>query len=79
MAEVIWLAPDGAPPEGGDWVLLVQDVDGGYVGSGSVGGSREATFYLPYPQSEPDQTIALAKAHAWADKHGVAHIYIVMR
>jgi hypothetical protein len=79
MAEVVYLEPDQSPPEGQDWALVVRNPEGGNSGSGSVVHGRGATFYVPFPDNEPDQAIAIARAKEWADKNGVPVVYVVRR
>ena len=78
MATIVWIDGKARPPDGEDWVLIVQEPSSGrYFAEGSVQtGPNETTFYNPFPASELELKAALEKARAWADAHGIGTIYI---
>ena len=77
MAEVVRLDPDQSPPGDGPLVIVTCDSSGQHKAEGPfVEHSGGATFYVPHPATEVDRDVAVAKAQAWAGKHGIATVYV---
>jgi hypothetical protein len=57
--------------------MVTRDSSGQHKAEGLfVRHSRGATFYVPHPAADVDRDVAIAKAQAWADQHGVTTVYV---
>jgi hypothetical protein len=75
---VIELSPsDSDPPEGGKWVLIEEDENGEWFGTGfgsSVEG--EETLYISKGDSDASYEAAISSASDWARSNHVDAIYV---
>ena len=77
MAQIVELRRNESPPGEIDCVVVIRDSSGHHTAEGGfVEHSRGATFYVPYLSTEEDRAAVLAKAQAWADKHGITTVYV---
>lgn len=79
MAKVVWIKPAEGLPEGPGYVLVEYSVPGGYTARGLASRTDGKPFYRPDPPVEADQEVAIQKAIDWADKNGVATVYVCSR
>ncbi len=76
MTEIVWLHGQEVPPENRSWARVSADRDGRHAGQDAVAHSRGITFYIPYPPSEVERSEAIARACTWAQRNGVAAVYV---
>ncbi len=78
MTKVVWLKPgEPVPTEGRTWALVAHDPEGSHVGD-AVPHDHGVTFYIPIPASTVDQSEAIARARAWAERNHVEAVYVAV-
>jgi hypothetical protein len=77
MAEVMWLKRDERPP---DAPLALVDLDRSRGLPGLMDmvlhSSEAATFFVTAPYGEAERLTAIREAKQWADRQGIATVYV---
>ena len=77
VAEIVQLKPNQSPLGDTCCVVVTRNSSGEPEAEGPfVEHSTGATFYVPHVATEVDRNVAIAKAQAWADQHGIATVYV---
>ena len=77
MADLIHLDVGEDPPKAENCVIVTRDVTGGFYVTTSEAGYQRGASLEAYPISDADRTVVIDKAKAYADGHGLHHVYVV--
>jgi hypothetical protein len=77
MARVIHLPAGEHPRKDENCVVVLRDAAGGFFVLGSADVYERALSPSAYPISDAERTVAIDRATAHADSHGIETVYVV--
>ncbi len=76
MSHVVHLAVEEHPPKNKNCLVVLRDVAGGYFVLSSADSYQREASPSDYPIAEAERAIAISRAQAHADSHGIDSVYV---
>ena len=76
MSHVVHLALGEHPPKNKNCLVVLRDVAGGYFVLSSADSYQRETSPSDYPIAEAERAVAIGRAQAHADSHGIDSVYV---